>query len=102
MQYKVNDIIYWVYAYSSVFPNFYKVTKVTEQSIFVVPVPTIHTGITAGFASSLCTPDTDHDTTNQKPKRIARSKDGNYYFKYCGYKQNLHLWTGEKIASHSD
>jgi len=98
--YKEGDIVYWIYAYSSVFPNFYKVVKVGPKSIWIAKMGSKRDNVTMGYGSWTAVP--DESNVSDKVKRIALRPNGKAYINYVGHKQSLEVWKGNPINCTSD
>jgi hypothetical protein len=98
--YKEGDIVYWMYCYSGVFPNFYKVVKVGPKSIWVSSMESKHSNVTMGYGSYDAIP--DENRVSSKVRRIALRPNGVAYVNYYGHKQALNVWGGNPINCMSD
>lgn len=101
-KYKVGQIVYWMYNYSSVFPNFYKIVKTSEKSIWVVGLESNRSDMGIGYSEYKSSPVDIEIDDNTKGKRIQLDKDGNAYFKYYGHYKRLCVWEGNDIQCYSD
>jgi hypothetical protein len=99
-KYKEGDIVYWMYCYSGVFPNFYKVIKVGPRSIWVSRMGSKHSNVTMGYGSYDAVP--DESNVSDKVKRISLRPNGVAYVTYYGHKESLNVWTGKPINCMSD
>ena len=98
-RYQANEVVFYMYQYSSRFPVFYQVTKVTEKSICVAPIDKIRYGYTMGGGSYQAIPDAS------KPGRVRRLSirpDGYAYITYYGHLQRLDAWDGCPVDCFSD
>lgn len=93
--YKKGDIVFWMYRYCGEFPEFYKVTKVSEKSIWVCKIDSKNANIEAGFSSYDKVP--NEDSIVGKERRLSKHEDGSAYVDYYGRKQRLHIWDGKPI-----
>lgn len=97
--YKPGDIVYYEYAYSSRFPVFYQITKVTDKSVFVAPIDKIRYGYTLGGGSYQAIPDASKPG---RVKRLSIRPNGYAYITYYGHLERLDIWNGSPISCYSD
>lgn len=97
--YKPGDIVYYMYTYSSRFPVFYQVTKVTDKSVFVAPIGRYNYGYTLGGGSYQVVP----AVNNPGPaRRLSIRPNGYAYITYYGHLERLDIWNGSPINCFSD
>ena len=97
--YQVGDIVYYMYRYSSTFPVFFKVTKVSDKSVWVTEVDKAHTNITPGYASYDCSPVPEREIGRNR--RVSIRPNGYAYIK-AYYTERLEPWDGTVISGYSD
>ena len=98
--YTPGQIVFYMYNFNSCFPVFYKVTKITAKSIYIVEIGKSYGNIAPGFSSYDCAPDPDRITGRER--RVLVQPDGYGYINYYGYRFALEAWKGSPISGYSD
>ena len=97
--YKPGDIVYYMYQYSSRFPVFYKVDRVSDRSVWVTPIGKYMSG-TMGGGSYQTVPAVDR--IDGRTKRVSIRPNGYAYITYYGHLERLDVWNGSPINCYSD
>ena len=99
-RYQANDVVFYMYHYSSCFPVFYYVERVTDKSVYVIPLNKYNYGYTLGGGSYQAVPDVEHIAG--RSKRLSIRPDGYAYITYYGHLQRLDIWDGKPVDCFSD
>lgn len=99
-RYQANDIVFYTYHYSSCFPVFYRVERVTEKSIYVTAIGKKNYNYSPGGGSYQATP--DQDAIQGKTKRLSIRPNGYAYITYYGHLERLDIWDGSPVGCFSD
>ena len=99
-RYQANDVVFYMYQYSSRFPVFYRVDRVTEKSIYITAVSKYNFGYTLGGGSYKAIPNLDR--IEGRSKRLSIRPDGYAYITYYGHLERLEVWSGSPVDCFSD
>ena len=94
--YMAGDIIYWYYSYSSAFPNFYKVIRATNKTVWAVPIGNKLTRGAYNMPSYAVVAD-PNDIESTKPSTFRIQKDGKIYYSRGSMHEVFHKWDGSEI-----
>lgn len=94
--YMAGDIIYWYYSYSSAFPNFYKVIRATNKTVWAVPIGKKVTRGAVNMPSYAVVAD-PNDIISTKPSTFRIQKNGKIYYSRRSMHEVFQKWDGNEI-----